>query len=145
MRSRVFVTVRCPSVCSSVPASACDGFAAERRAGRRYRSTAAGAQQQRRTSVPCRNTATGGPSHSHSQRKHAQNVSRNECFLRYARGQAGKTNIDTLPEGRSTIHDPGRRELPTQSYVRPLSWLDTNISRQEPEEDLVPASSDEGL
>ena len=46
----------------------------------------------------------------------------------------------------STIHEPGRRELPTQSYVRPLSWLDTNLSRQEPEEEhLVPASSDEGL
>jgi len=28
----------------------------------------------------------------------------------------------------------------------PLSWLDTNLSRQEPEvEDLVPAFSDEGL
>ena len=26
-----------------------------------------------------------------------------------------------------------------------LSWLDSNLSRQEPEEDLVPASSDEGL
>jgi len=51
-----------------------------------------------------------------------------------------------LPEGRSTIHEPGRRELPTQSYIRPLSWLDTNLSRQEPEEeDLVPASSDKGL
>ena len=50
------------------------------------------------------------------------------------------------PEGRSTNHKPGRRELPTQSYVRPLSWLDTNLSSQEPEEeDLVPASSDEGL
>jgi len=49
-------------------------------------------------------------------------------------------------EGRSTIHEPGRRELPTQSYVRPLSWLDSNLSRQEPEEeDLVPTSSDEGL
>ena len=29
-------------------------------------------------------------------------------------------------EGRTTIHEPGRRELPTQSYVRPLSWLDSN-------------------
>ena len=45
----------------------------------------------------------------------------------------------SYPEGRSTIHEPGRRELPTQSYVRPLSWLDTNLSRQEPEEeDLDP-------
>ena len=52
----------------------------------------------------------------------------------------------SYPEGRSTIYEPVRRELPTQSYVRPLSWLDTNLSRQEPEEDdLVPASSDEGL
>ena len=52
----------------------------------------------------------------------------------------------SYPEGRSTIHEPGRRELPTQSYVRPLSWLDSNLSRQEPEEeDLVPASSDEGF
>jgi len=25
------------------------------------------------------------------------------------------------------------------------TWLDSNLSRQEPEEDLVPASSDEGL
>jgi len=51
----------------------------------------------------------------------------------------------SYPEGRSTIHEPGRRELPTQSHVRPLSWLDTNLSRQEPEEeDLVPASSDRG-
>ena len=34
----------------------------------------------------------------------------------------------------------------TNSVVRPPSWLDTNLSRQEPEEeDLVPASSDEGL
>jgi len=49
-------------------------------------------------------------------------------------------------EERSMIHEPGRRELPTQSYVRPLSWLDTNLSRQEPEKEyLVPASSDEGL
>ena len=45
-----------------------------------------------------------------------------------------------------TLTKPGRRELPTQSYIRPPSWLDTNLSRQEPEEeDLVPASSDEGL
>ena len=51
----------------------------------------------------------------------------------------------SYPEGRSTIHEPWRRELPTQSYARPLSWLDTNLSRQEPEEDLVLASSDEGL
>jgi len=52
----------------------------------------------------------------------------------------------SYPEGRSPIHEPGRRELPTQSYVRPLSWLGTNLSRQEPEEEnLVPASSDEGL
>ena len=52
----------------------------------------------------------------------------------------------SYPEGRSTIHEPGRRELPTQSYILPLSWLDTNLSRQEPEEeDLVPASSYEGL
>jgi len=30
--------------------------------------------------------------------------------------------------------------------LRPLSWLDTNLSRQEPEEeDLVQASSDKGL
>jgi len=56
------------------------------------------------------------------------------------------TNLISYPEGRSTIHEPGRRELPTQSYIRPLSWLDTNLLRQEPEEeDLVPASSDEGL
>ena len=47
---------------------------------------------------------------------------------------------------KEAVHEPRRRELPTQSYVRPLSWLDTNLSRQEPEEeDLVPASSDEGL
>ena len=26
-----------------------------------------------------------------------------------------------------------------------FSWLDSNLSRQEPEEDLVPASSDEDL
>ena len=37
----------------------------------------------------------------------------------------------SYPEGRSTIHEPGRRELPTQPYVRPLSWLDTNLSHQE--------------
>ena len=119
MRSRVYVTVRCPSVCSSVPASACDGFAAERRAGRRYRSTATGAQQQRRTSVPCRNTATGGPSHSHSQRKHAQNISRNECFLRYARGQAGKqTSTRFRKEGpRSMTRDEGSYQL-SHTYDR---------------------------
>jgi len=34
--------------------------------------------------------------------------------------------VHSYPEGRSTIHEPGRRELPTHSYVRPLSWLDTN-------------------
>jgi len=35
---------------------------------------------------------------------------------------------------------------PFGSSIRPISWLDTNLSRQEPEEeDLVPASSDEGL
>ena len=41
------------SVCLSVPSFArrCGGFAAERRAGRRYRSTAASAQQQRRHST----------------------------------------------------------------------------------------------
>ena len=56
------------------------------------------------------------------------------------------TGGSSYPEGRSTIHEPGRRELSTQSYVRPLSWLDINLSRQElEEEDLVPASSDEGL
>ena len=54
-------------------------------------------------------------------------------------------SFKSYPEGRSTIHEPGRRELPTQSYVRPLSWLDSKLSRQEPEEDLVPASCDEGL
>ena len=43
----------CLSVCLSVPSFArrCGGFAAERRAGRRYRSTAASAQQQRRHST----------------------------------------------------------------------------------------------
>ena len=39
--------------------------------------------------------------------------------------------------------DEGSYQL--KSYVRPLSWLDSNLSHQEPEEDLVPASSDEGL
>ena len=43
--SRVYVTVRCPSVClshRSTAATAAGGFAAERHAGRRYRSIAAG-------------------------------------------------------------------------------------------------------
>ena len=53
----------------------------------------------------------------------------------------------SYPEGMSTNHEPGRRELPTQSYVRPLSWLDTNLSRQEPEEEdqlLQMKASDRG-
>ena len=43
MRSRVYVTVRCPSDCLSHPlaAATCDGFAAVGPAGRRYRSIAA--------------------------------------------------------------------------------------------------------
>ena len=58
MRSRVYLTVGCPSVCLSVclsrhstAAATCGRFAAERRAGRRYRPTAAVAQQQRRRST----------------------------------------------------------------------------------------------
>jgi len=60
MRSRVYETVDRLSVCLSVclshrstAAAACGGFAAERRAGKRYRSTVAGAgtQQQRRLST----------------------------------------------------------------------------------------------
>ena len=57
MRSRVYVTVRRPSVCLShrlTAAAVCCGFAAERSAGRTYRSTAVGAgvqQQQRRSTA----------------------------------------------------------------------------------------------
>jgi len=37
-------------------------------------------------------------------------------------------------------------ETTKKFFTFDLSWLDTNLSRQEPEEeDLVPASSDEGL
>jgi len=61
MRYRIYVTVQCPSVClshQSVAAVACLGFAAGRPAGRRYRSMAgAGAQQQRRRSMPPRHDA----------------------------------------------------------------------------------------
>jgi len=53
MRSRVYVTVVCPSVRlsrRSTAAAACGEFAAERRGGRKYRSTATpsstGAEQQ---------------------------------------------------------------------------------------------------
>ena len=49
MRSRVYVTVERPSVClsrQSTAATVAGGFAAERPAGRRYRSTAAGAVLQ---------------------------------------------------------------------------------------------------
>ena len=45
MRSRVYKTVRCPSVSlshQSNAAAACGGFAAERRTRKRYRSTAPG-------------------------------------------------------------------------------------------------------
>jgi len=63
MRSRVYKTVRCPSVCPSVSlshqsneAAACGGFAAERRTGKRYRSTAPGARQHQRR-IPGRSTA----------------------------------------------------------------------------------------
>ena len=49
-RSCVRPSVR-PSVPSSTAAAACGGFAAERPAGRTYRSTAAGAQQQLRRST----------------------------------------------------------------------------------------------
>ena len=66
----------------------------------------------------------------------------NRAFTRSHRSSSSAES--NRSEGRSKIHEPGRRELPTQSYVRPLSWLDSNLSRQEPEEeDLVPASSDE--
>ena len=59
MQSRVYESVDRPSVRlfhRSTAAAACGGFAAERRAGREYRSTAAGAgaqaaQQQRRSST----------------------------------------------------------------------------------------------
>ena len=56
MQSRVYESVERPSVRlfhRSTAAAACGGFAAERRAGREYRSTAAGvgAQQQRRSST----------------------------------------------------------------------------------------------
>ena len=40
-----------PFVRLSHPSAACGGFAAERRVGERYRSTAAGARQQRRSAV----------------------------------------------------------------------------------------------
>ena len=59
MRSRVYKTVRCPSVRlshKSNAATACGGFAAERRTRKRYRSTAPGARQQQRRS-PGRSTA----------------------------------------------------------------------------------------
>ena len=49
MRSRVYVTIGCPSVClvhRSTAAAACGGFAAERPADRTYRSTAAAASAQ---------------------------------------------------------------------------------------------------
>jgi len=48
LRRRVHVMVRCPSVCVShlsTAATECGGFAAGRSAGRKYRSTAAAAQQ----------------------------------------------------------------------------------------------------
>ena len=44
MRSTIYVTLACPSVRLSVP-SAAGGFAAERHAGRKYQSIAAGAVQ----------------------------------------------------------------------------------------------------
>jgi len=55
MRNRVYATVGCPSVRlshhSTATATCGGGFAAERRAGWRYRSTAASALQQRRHST----------------------------------------------------------------------------------------------
>jgi len=68
MRSRVYVTVGCPSVCPSVPlfhlsiaTTACRGFAAKRPADRRYRSIAcAGAQH-------CSNNRAAPPQHSARQ------------------------------------------------------------------------------
>ena len=59
MQSCVYVTVGCPSVRPSVcltPATAAGGFAAERRAGRRYRSIAAGAMLQA-PALKCKNAA----------------------------------------------------------------------------------------
>jgi len=66
MRSRVYVTVRCPSVCPSLRPSFCpiirpqqrrDGFAAERRGSSRYRSTAAVAGASSSNGVAARRTA----------------------------------------------------------------------------------------
>ena len=70
-RSRVYVTVACPSVCPSIcpshhstAAAANDGFAAERRVGRRYRSTAAGVGRP----------AATAPQHEAAARRSAANM-----------------------------------------------------------------------
>jgi len=68
---RVYVTGGCPSVCPlvclshhSIAAAACGGFAAERRANRRYRSRAAGAGRQ----------VTTAPQHGGIARRSAANA-----------------------------------------------------------------------
>ena len=64
--SRVYKTVRCPSVSlshQSNAAAACGGFAAERRTRKRYQSTAPGARQQQRRSP--------GPQHGAQQQMRA--------------------------------------------------------------------------
>jgi len=69
MRSRVHVTVGCPSFdrvsfpSPTAAAAVCGGFAAERRAGTRYRSTAAGGR---------RRPAATAPQHGAQQQKRGQ-------------------------------------------------------------------------
>ena len=62
MRSRVCVTVRCPSVClsHSLAAAACAGFAAVGPAGRRYRSIAARPAPQQHGAAARRAAANAG-------------------------------------------------------------------------------------
>ena len=70
MPIRVYVTVGCPSVRPSVLSFTSGGFAAERRADRRYRSAArqtVGIQQQRRRCTRPQHGAQQQTFHVHSQ------------------------------------------------------------------------------
>jgi len=48
-------------------------------------------------------------------------------------------------KGGTKFHEPGRGQLHTESHVRQISCHVTSLPWQEPEEDLVSFSSDEGL
>jgi len=48
-------------------------------------------------------------------------------------------------KGGTKFHEPGRGQLHTEPHVRQISCHVTSLPWQEPEEELVSFSSDEGL